>query len=400
MRKLLSIAWLDLKMGFSDKSEIVFFLILPLTFTLILAAAMGGGGSGGDNRYPVALVDEDKSALSAELSTALSESDVIRTIANTRAEADALLKEEKVPAVLTIPFGFGESLMAGRPADLRLDKALNDSRVPAVEQAIRAAADQVSNAVLAAGASVAEAEKIRPFADALARQAYFQQSLSAAQELLKNPPARVEATQAKEAIRQIMSGAEQSSAGQLITWVSIPLIGAAAVFMDERRQGTLRRLLVMPITKASILGGKIAGRLAHGLVQMTLLILFGVFIMGVNWGQSPAALARVMLAFALACVAFGVLLATFAKTPSQANWLSIMCGMLMAALGGAWWQLEITPPIYQKIVQVLPTTWAMRGFTDIIVRGQGVSSVLTEVGILLAFAVVFFGLGIRRFKYE
>jgi len=42
----------------------------------------------------------------------------------------------------------------------------------------------------------------------------------------------------------------------------------------------------------------------------------------------------------------------------------------------------------------------MRGFTDIIVRGQGVSSVLTEVGILLAFAVVFFGLGIRRFKYE
>jgi ABC-2 type transport system permease protein len=400
MRKVLSIAWLDFKMAFSDKSELVFFLVLPIAFTLILAAAMGGGGSSGDSRYSLAVVDEDKSVLSAELTAALDVSDVVRPVAKTRDEADAMLRENQIPAALTIPAGFGDALMAGQSADLRLGKAPNDTRALAVEQTVRAAADQVSNAVLAANASVAEAEKIRLFVDVAAKRAYFQQALSAARELLKNPPARVEATQAPEVIRESLNASELSSVGQLITWVSIPLIGAAVILIEEKRLGTLRRLLTMPVTKATILGGKIAGRLTHGMVQMTLLILFGVLVMGVNWGRSPLALALMMVAFALSCVAFGVLLGTLAKTPSQANWLAISTGMLMAALGGAWWPLEITPKVYQQVVQVLPTTWAMSGFTDVVVRGQGIASVLPEAGVLLAFAAVFFGIGMWRLRYE
>ena len=400
MRKVLSIAWLDFKMAFSDKSELVFFLVLPIAFTLILASAMGGGGSSGDNRYALVVVDEDRSALSAELTATLETSDVVRPVAKTRDEADTLLKENQVLAVLTIPAGFGEALMAGNPSRLSLGKVPNDTRPLAMEQSVRAAADRVSNAVVAANASVSEAEKIRPFADAAARQAYFQQALDAARELLKTPPARVEATQAPEVIRESLNAAELSSVGQLITWVSIPLIGAAVILIEEKRLGTLRRLLTMPVTKATILGGKIAGRLTHGMVQMTLLILFGVLVMGVNWGRSPAALAIMMVAFALACVAFGVLLGTVAKTPSQANWLAISTGMLMAALGGAWWPLEITPKVYQQAVQVLPTTWAMSGFTDVVVRGQGIVSVLPEAGVLLAFAAVFFGIGIWRLRYD
>jgi ABC-2 type transport system permease protein len=279
-------------------------------------------------------------------------------------------------------------------------KIPNDTRALAAQQAVSAAADQVSNAVLAANASVAEAEKVKPFADAAAKQAYFLQAMSAAQELLKNPPARTQITQSPKVTRDSMSGAELSSIGQLITWVSIPLIGVAVVFIEEKRLGTLRRLLTMPVTKATILGGKIAGRLTHGVVQMALLILFGVLVMKVNWGRSPAALAIIMVAFALACVAFGVLLGTLAKTSSQANWLAISTGMLMAALGGAWWPLEITPKLYQQVVKVLPTTWAMSGFTDVVVRGQGVSSVLPEAGILLAFAAVFFGIGVWRLRYD
>lgn len=400
MRKVLAIAWLDFKMGFADKSELVFFLVLPIIFTLILAGTMGGGSSGADDRVVLPVVDEDASALSAQLTTLLAESDVVRPEAKTRAEAEALVKEGKVGAALVIPAGFGEALMAGHPSDLRLAQAPNDTRALAAEQAVRAAADRVSNAVLAANASVAEAERIRPFADAAAKQAYFRQALTMAQALLANPPARAEITHAPEVIRTSADPAEQSSVGQLVTWVSIPLIGVAAIFIDERRQGTLRRLLTMPVGREIILGGKIGGRLIHGMVQMALLILFGAFILGVNWGRSPLALVIMMLAFALAFVAFGVLVGTVAKTPSQANWMAISSGMLMAALGGAWWPLEITPPVYQQVVRVFPTTWAMAGFSDIVVRGQGVGGILPEAGVLLAFAALFFGIGFWRLRYE
>ncbi len=401
MRKLLAIAWLDFKMGFADKSELIFFLVLPVIFTLILAATMSGGGSSdGDNRYTLPVADEDASALSSQLTALLAESDVVRPVARTRAEAEALVKDGKVAAALIIPTGFGEALMAGRVSDLTLTQAPNDTRALAVEQAVRAAADRVSNAVLAATASVAEAERIRPFADAAARRAYFQQAMAMAQELLANPPARAETTYAPEVIRTSANAAEQSSVGQLVTWVSIPLIGVAAIFIDERRQGTLRRLLAMPVGREIILGGKIGGRLIHGMVQMALLIVFGALVLGVNWGRSPLALALMMLAFALAFVALGVLVGTVAKTPSQANWMAISSGMLMAALGGAWWPLEITPQVYQQVVRIFPTTWAMAGFSDIVVRGQGVGGILPEAGVLLAFAAVFFGLGFWRLRYE
>ncbi len=42
----------------------------------------------------------------------------------------------------------------------------------------------------------------------------------------------------------------------------------------------------------------------------------------------------------------------------------------------------------------------MRGFTDVIVRGQGPQDVLLECGVLLGFAAAFFAVGVWRFRYE
>jgi ABC-2 type transport system permease protein len=74
--------------------------------------------------------------------------------------------------------------------------------------------------------------------------------------------------------------------------------------------------------------------------------------------------------------------------------------MVLAALGGAWWPLEITPKVYQTAVQVLPSTWAMRGFNDVIIRGQNVQGIIVEAGVLLGFALLFFIVGIWRLKFE
>jgi ABC-2 type transport system permease protein len=408
MRKVVYIAWNDVRVEFSTPVTLMFFLVLPLLFTAIVGVTLTNMYAEDDaashDRFPVLVVDEDDSVLSGMLGAALESSDVIRPVFEVRDEAEHLFDEEDVPALLVIPLGFGQALLAGEDAELRLHKAANDNRVLAVEQAVDAAASQVSNAVAAANASVAEAERVEPFASEAARQAYFQQGVVLAQEILEHPPARVKATQAEEMASalspQIPGGFEQSSAGQLVTWALITLIGGAEVFVNERLGGTLRRLLVTPITKATILSGKIAGRLAMGIVQMSILIGVGALVFGVNWGQSPAALALIVLAFGLSAVAFGVMLGTFAQTRGQASGLTILFSMLMAALGGAWWPLEVTPQIYQTVVKVLPTTWAMMAFNDIIVRGAEVADVWPIALLLLGFAVLFFVVGIWRFRYE
>jgi ABC-2 type transport system permease protein len=77
-----------------------------------------------------------------------------------------------------------------------------------------------------------------------------------------------------------------------------------------------------------------------------------------------------------------------------------MIGMVMAMMGGCWYPIELFPQAVRSAAQVLPTVWAMQGFLDIAVRGQGLGGVLQESAMLLGFAVIFFAIGVWRFKFE
>ena len=42
----------------------------------------------------------------------------------------------------------------------------------------------------------------------------------------------------------------------------------------------------------------------------------------------------------------------------------------------------------------------MQGLTDLAMRGQGLAGVWVEALVLVGFAMVFFGVGVRRFRFE
>jgi ABC-2 type transport system permease protein len=172
------------------------------------------------------------------------------------------------------------------------------------------------------------------------------------------------------------------------------------MFAYERQRGTLRRILTTPTHKATYLFGTIFGQVLTALVQMSLLVGFGILVMKLNWGRDPAGLAVMLVTSALAAAALGTTLGTFVKTEGQASVLSILSGMVLALLGGCWYPLELFPRVVQHIVKILPTTWAMQGMLDLVLRGQGLTAILPVAGILLGFAAIFFTLGIWRFKYE
>ncbi len=91
---------------------------------------------------------------------------------------------------------------------------------------------------------------------------------------------------------------------------------------------------------------------------------------------------------------------TFIKSEGQATGLSIMAGMMMAMLGGCMYPLELFPPFMQTVSKIFPTSWAMQGLLDLSLRGAGVMEILPEAGALIGFAVLFFGIGVMRFRYE
>jgi ABC-2 type transport system permease protein len=401
MKKILAIAWKDTRIRFQSPGELLYFLILPVIFTFLVGTVFAGGGA--DDRLYLPVVDLDQSRASAELVEWLARSDSIRPEVLAADEAQALFDDNEVVAVLTIPAGYEARLIESHGLTLDLVKDPSNQNSLVVEQILAGAAADLSRARAVAANSVSAAEVIQPFQDAEQRQAFYDDSLAAAQAEFADSPQRltmVQAVRTEEEFFDTFDMASYSSAGQLITWVFIPLLGISAYFAYERSQGTLRRLLTTPTETSTLLLGLIVGQFVVAMVQMGILIAFGQFVMDVNWGQNIPALLLLMSAFAISSVAFGTMLATFVKTQSQAGNLSIMLGMTMALMGGCWWPLELFPQTVKTAVKILPTTWTMNGLTDLITRGASTMDILPNVGVLLLFALVFFAVGLRRLRFE
>jgi ABC-2 type transport system permease protein len=398
MSRILNIARKDILLRFASPIELLFFLILPVIFSVIVGG-FASGPSTGDNRIVVLVVNQDGGGVSNDLVQALEASGSIRPEVLVADAAAQAFDDGDSPALLTIPAGFETALRAGQSATLPLQLTPSNANSLAAQQGIQAAAAQVSRELAAASGSVSAAEQVRAFTTSADRTAYFDASLNAAQALFADAPQRISTVEAVQDQNETYSGAAQGAAGQLIVWVFIPLLGTSALMAYERATGTLRRLLSTPTPKSGYLLGTIAGQYSVGILQMLILVGFGALILKVDWGP-PGALLAVLLAFGLAGVAMGTTMGTFVKTESQANGLSVMLGMVFGLLGGCMWPLELFPPTLQKAVHILPTTWAMQALTDLTMRGEGFLAVLPEIGVLLGFAVVFFIAGVMRFRYE
>ena len=400
MKQIIAIAWKDALVRFSSRTELLFFIILPIIFTFIIGGGFGGAQRANrDDRARLLVVDDAHSALSQQLIDALGKSGSVRPDVMARVEADSEFSADRAPALLIIPAGFDQAgLSNGLTLDLRAQP--NNMSAPIVERSVNMAVSVISVAASAARQSVSEAERIKPFASVADRQAYYDHALAQAQTAgAESSSAGVEITHPATAPYRY-NPAAQGSAGQLITWVFIPLLGIGTLFAHERQSGTLRRLFVMPVSKAQLLLGTIGGQFLTSLAQMALLIGFGIAVMGLNWGNDLAGLAVMMIATGLCGAAMGTMLGAFVKSARQANGLSIMLGMVMALLGGCWYPQEIIPEGVRTILQIVPTTWAMRGLTDLAARGLGLPAILPSAAILVAFAAVFFVVGIARFRYE
>lgn len=98
------------------------------------------------------------------------------------------------------------------------------------------------------------------------------------------------------------TGPGQSSPGMVVMFGTTTMLGVGIVLVQERRMGTLHRLLTTLASKASILAGKFAGTFMLGLLQTAVLIVFGWLVFDVPWGRDPLALVVVVFAFSLAVV--------------------------------------------------------------------------------------------------
>ena len=183
MKKIFAIAWKDAIIRFSSKSELLFFIILPIIFTMLLAGGTPSGNE--DNRIRLPVVDESGTAISQQIVTELENSTAVRTEMLSRDEAQNQFDTRRASSVLIIPAGMDSKSLQKGTAEVRLLQQPNNINATISERAVLTAIRSVSSSISAAQNAVNVREEKQPFATEAEKLVYFENSGEAIVEFTK-----------------------------------------------------------------------------------------------------------------------------------------------------------------------------------------------------------------------
>lgn len=164
--------------------------------------------------------------------------------------------------------------------------------------------------------------------------------------------------------RRVTYQAAQSVAGMTVMSLLFALTGCASVLLAEREKGTLRRLFAMSIPRESVLFGKLLFAVIIGIIQVSILFVYGELMFKVGLFRDPLTLSVLVLSWVAAASSFGMLIASAARSSTQGDGLAQVVILVMAALGGCWFPLQMMklPLILDIASKSMMTYWAMSGF--------------------------------------
>jgi ABC-2 type transport system permease protein len=191
-------------------------------------------------------------------------------------------------------------------------------------------------------------------------------------------------------------GLTRTVGGWAMMFLLFSLTAASTSLFEEKQEGTLKRLLCMPVNRTQILWSKYIYAIIIGIVQLLVLFIFSWVFFDVEiWANFFNLL---IVIFASAAVAFGMLITSFVSSLSQANGISTLLILIMSAVGGSWFPTSILPNWMQLISKATITYWSVEAFLQVLWRHCSFSGIALNVVILLLIAVLVNSYALIRFK--
>jgi len=186
--------------------------------------------------------------------------------------------------------------------------------------------------------------------------------------------------------------------GWAIMFLLFTLSAIATSLFEEKQEGTLKRLLCMPVTRTQILLSKYFFSLLMGIVQLMVLFIFSWAIFDVDIFSNFFNLMIVIIISASAAVSFGMIITSHATSLSQANGIATLLILVMSAVGGSWFPIFLFPDWLQVVAKFTLTYWSVEAFQQILWRQAELSAVTFNLFILILISIVFNFYAIARFN--
>jgi len=189
-------------------------------------------------------------------------------------------------------------------------------------------------------------------------------------------------------------GVTRAVGGWAMMFLLFSITGAAASFFEEKQEGSLKRLLCMPVKRSQLIWAKYIFSISLGVIQLFVMFLFAQVVFNVDIFSNFGNLMIVIVASAIAAVSFGMLITSVTKSYSQANGIATIFILIMSAIGGSWFPTFLLPEWMQTISHLTINYWSVEAFLQVLWRNAPFSRIALPVFILIStgFVVNFYAL--------
>jgi ABC-2 type transport system permease protein len=412
MGTLLWVGWTNLR---RDRVAQMLTFLLPIVFFSIFASVFGGQGDVSTARIRIAVVDEDRSEVSARLIQGLKNEKGLRaqTTADAsgagplldRSAAERLVRAGDVPVSVVIPAGVGEAFskngFAGGGPAIQLLSDVSDRIAPQMvlgllqKVAMTAAPDllmqggmhqfeQYAGAMTPQQKAAVDAWLPRLKAQGQSGGAGATGASGGAM------PIGVEVVDVMRTDNRRGSLISFYAAGIGVMFLLFSSVGGAGgALLEEAEAGTLERLLSTNVGMTGVLIGKWILLALIGCLQLTVMFVWGRIAFGLPLFSHLPGFAVMTIVTALAAAALGLVLATLARSRAQLSGFSTILILTMSALGGSMFPRFLMSETMQKFGLLTFNAWALDGYLKVFWRQAPIWELWPQVLVLITLAAVF-----------
>lgn len=361
------IAKLELKLAAIDKEAVIWSLIAPIAFAWFFGATLGGGPPG-PTRVSVERGDNPE---------------YVERLFTGFLNSDKIVVTEGRKARVELPDSLILSILNGEETEILVVKSgLSDSRAQAISMRVQQIVLELTFGAKKSWLDTAPSQK--EIDDlVVSKGPIFVDS----RVLGKTP--------------KFAEGAEHNLPAMVVMFLLFQLMTFFMVmWVQDVSTGKIKRITMSPTTVRELFLGQLVSRFLWGCLQVVIIGGVGASILKVRLELPWVYVFLMLFAYMITVISLGLLLASFFRTIEKANAVGVIFALVLAALGGCWWPLEVVSPAMRTAAMFLPTGLMMNAMGDFIAYGKDAAFPVVNFSGLLLMTGVFFPLGIHRLKKQ
>jgi len=382
----LLVVLLQVRIYLQDRADLALSLLLPIAIFALMYGAFGETQFHGTAHV---VNDDPRGNHSALLIDRLEEVDGLDVQLHSASDADSKLDRADLLMVLYIPEGFSANLTSGEQARLVFRQRGNGGDEGQI----------VAGIVRGVAEEMAQEFQVRSqVSEALAGSGMDQTHIDVTvQGFLERERENPTVTVGEDIVGGSPDLVNKFLPSIVTMFVLFAITLTARTLVEERKKGTLERLLTTRLSVGQLFVGKFLVNLSRGFIQALILLglSYAVFQMFTPLSFIESLVLAVI--FIAAVSSMGLIIGSVARTEDQATWIAIFFTMAMVMLGGTFFEIPESG-VLNVLSKMSINTYANDAFETIIAEGGTLADVGLQMVVMAGVAVVGLVLGRILFK--